>query len=66
MKGIFRPLLCILLLLACLTARAQESLDKQNDLVDFFNLSAQEVKIDSVLPLFTYTKALGADYSDSI
>ena len=66
MKGIFRPLLCILLLLACLTARAQESLDKQNDLVDFFNLSSQEVKIDSVLPLFTYTKALGADYSDSI
>ena len=31
----------------------------------FFNLTAQEVKIDSVLPVFHYTHDLGYDYADS-
>ena len=31
---------------------------------DFFNLTANEVRIDSVLPVFTYTKQLGANFSD--
>ena len=50
-----RHTLGVLLLLTGLCASAQE----------FFNLTAQEVKIDSVLPLFTYTKELGAGYADS-
>ena len=29
-------------------------------------MTAQQVKIDSVFPLFTYTRELGADYADSI
>lgn len=33
---------------------------------DFFNLTADEVRIDSVLPVFTYTKQLGANFSDSV
>ena len=33
---------------------------------EFFNLTAQEVRVDSVLPLFTYTKDLGAGYADSV
>lgn len=32
----------------------------------FFNLSADEVKIDSILPYFTYTRQLTGNYSDSI
>ncbi len=31
----------------------------------FFNLTAQEVKIDSVLPVFNYAQELGANYADS-
>ena len=46
----------MVLLLLCTAARSQE----------FFNLTAQEVKVDSVLPLFTYTRELGADYADSV
>jgi hypothetical protein len=33
---------------------------------EFFNLTADEVKIDSVLPLFTYTQELGTEYADSV
>ena len=44
---------CVLLFL-CQFAAAQE----------FFNLTAQEVRIDSLLPLFTHTFELGADYAD--
>lgn len=33
---------------------------------DFFNLTANEVRIDSVLPVFTYTKQLGANFADSV
>ena len=31
----------------------------------FFNLTAQEVKIDSVLPVFNYAHELGYCYQDS-
>ena len=43
------------LLLLCLQGKAQ----------GFFNLTAQEVRIDSVLPAFTYQKALGSHFADS-
>ena len=43
-------------LLAGLLASAQE----------FFNLTAQEVRIDSVLPQFNYTRELGPCYADSV
>ena len=45
----------VALLLLGATAQAQE----------FFNLTAREVRVDSVLPLFTYTRELGAAYADS-
>ena len=32
----------------------------------FFNLTAEEVKIDSVLPYFSYSQRLGSNYNDSI
>ncbi len=32
----------------------------------FFNLTAQQVKIDSLLPVFTWQKQLGSHYRDSI
>lgn len=31
----------------------------------FFDLTAEQVKIDSILPCFTYTYDLGSDYADS-
>ena len=40
----------------CLTASAQR----------FFNLTAEEVRIDSVLPVFTYAHPVGAHYADSL
>ena len=43
------------LLLICLTTSAQK----------FFNLTAQEVRIDSLLPVFTYKQHIGACYADS-
>ncbi len=39
----------------CLTAGAQR----------FFNLTAQEVRIDSLLPVFTYAYPVGTHYADS-
>ena len=51
-----RCILNLLLLLVCLGMKAQQ----------FYNLTAQEVRIDSVLPLFTYTQELGARYADSV
>ncbi len=33
---------------------------------DFFNLTADEVRIDSLLPTFHYEKALGTHYADSV
>ena len=32
----------------------------------FFNLTAQEVEIDSLLPVFTYAYPVGAQYADSV
>lgn len=32
----------------------------------FFNLTADEVKIDSILPFFSYQQPLGENYSDSV
>lgn len=32
----------------------------------FFNLTADEVRIDSMLPVFTYSVPLGAEYKDSV
>ena len=44
------------LLACCLMANAQR----------FFNLTAQEVKIDSLLPVFTYAYPVGTHYADSV
>ena len=48
-------IICVGLLLTCLPLKAQK----------FFNLTAQEVKVDSVLPEFHYAYDLGANYADS-
>ena len=45
-----------MLLCGCLKAEAQE----------FFNLTAEEVRIDSLLPVFSWQKQLGAQYADSV
>ena len=45
----------ILFLLLCITTNAQK----------FFNLTAQEVRIDSLLPVFNYAHPLGEHYADS-
>ena len=55
MKTIIRLTIGLTLLLLCLQGKAQ----------GFFNLTAQEVRIDSVLPTFTYQKPLGSHYADS-
>ena len=55
MKIICRLIISIVFLLLCVATKAQR----------FYNLTADEVKIDSVLPLFTYTQELGARYADS-
>ena len=44
-----------ILLLTGMTIHAQQ----------FFNLTAQEVKVDSVLPVFNYAHELGYHYADS-
>lgn len=46
---------CALLFL-CLCAKAQE----------YVNLTAQQVRIDSLLPVYTYQKQLGSHYADSV
>ena len=46
------------MLLLCLSASAWAQA--------FFNLTAQEVKIDSVLPYFTHQIPLGTNYADSV
>lgn len=47
-----------MLLLLSLTQMAQAQ--------KFFNLTAQDVKIDSLLPAFTYSYPIGTDYADSV
>ncbi len=54
---VMRALLVLLVSqLAFVTAAAQH----------FFNLTADEVRIDSLLPVFTYRQALGTHYADSV
>ena len=45
-----------MLLLLCPLAEAQE----------YVNLTARQVRIDSLLPVFTWQKSLGTDYADSV
>ena len=45
------------LLLMSLTAKAQQR---------FFNLTAEQVRVDSLLPVFTHHVSLGPDYADSV
>ena len=54
-KNVVRLLIGCALLTLCPRAGAQE----------FVNLTALQVRIDSVLPVYTWQKALGADYADS-
>ena len=56
MNRVRRLFVAMILLSTAILVRGQE----------FFNLTADEVRIDSVLPLFTYTQELGADYADSV
>jgi len=51
-----RHIWTILFLLSCLVTDAQE----------YFNLTAQQVRIDSLLPNFTYSWPLDAHYADSV
>lgn len=55
-KHLVRTIIFWVFLLLCLKVGAQE----------YLNLAAQQVRIDSVLPVFTWQKLLGSDYADSI
>ena len=50
-----KAITCVLLMLVGLTANAQR----------FFNLTAQEVRIDTLLPFFHHAIPLDANYADS-
>ena len=50
-----KTITCVLLMLVGLTANAQR----------FFNLTADEVRIDTLLPVFNYAYPLGPNYADS-
>lgn len=56
MRRVWSLLAILLLLLPCSIAEAQE----------FFNLTADEVRIDTLLPRFSYSKPLGRNYADSV
>lgn len=56
MERVRRLLVCLVLLSLCLTAGAQR----------FFNLTADEVRIDTVLPVFRCAVPLGSGYADSL
>lgn len=51
-----RTILLFALLLSCFVAQAQE----------WINLTAQQVRIDSLLPVFTWKHDIGYDYADSV
>ena len=53
---VWRYLIATLLLILVLPMQAQQ----------FFNLTADEVRVDSVLPRFVYSKPLSNHYQDSI
>ncbi len=50
-------ILCFILLLGCIKLSAQQQ--------RFFNLTVQDVTIDSLLPLFRYAIPVGEQYADS-
>ena len=56
MKRIQRLIVCLIFLSLYISAGAQE----------FFNLTAAQVRIDSLLPVFTWQKSLGTFYADSV
>jgi len=56
MRKVCRLLLGLLLLFPSVDAGAQ----------DFFNLTADDVRIDSLLPVFNYEQELGVNYGDSV
>ena len=56
MKRIKRLATCILLLFLCQLAEAQ----------GFIDLTASEVEIDSLLPVYTYQRQLKGDFADSV
>ena len=51
-------ILCLLTLLGCIKLSAQQQ--------RFFNLTVEDVKIDSVLPHFHYAIPVGEQYADSV
>ena len=56
MRNVWRLIIGCVLLSLFSSLRAQE----------YFSLTASQVRIDSLLPVFTYQKQLGADYADSL
>ena len=56
MRSVWRLMIGCILLSLFSSMRAQE----------YFSLTASEVRIDSLLPVFTYQKQLGAHYADSL
>ena len=56
MKSLCRLIISFMLLLLCPLAGAQV----------YVNLTAQQVRIDSLLPVFSWQKSLGVIYADSI
>lgn len=65
MKRVCRLLLTLLFLLSCPLAEAQETFDERGEFVEFFNLTADDVRIDSLLPRFGFSLPLGKDYARS-
>jgi hypothetical protein len=55
-RSAWRMIIGCALLFLCLCAKAQE----------YVNLTAQQVRIDSLLPVYTYQKQLGSHYADSV
>ena len=56
MRNVWRLIIGCVLLSLFSSLRAQE----------YFSLTASQVRIDSLLPVFTYQKQLGAHYADSL
>ena len=57
-KIVYRCLLFWLFLLVAVTANAQRQ--------RFFNLTVEDIEIDSLLPQFTYAIPVGENYADSV
>lgn len=57
-KIVYRRLLFWLFLLVAVTANAQRQ--------RFFNLTVEDIEIDSLLPQFTYAIPVGENYADSV